>query len=182
MSRIGKQVITIPSGVEATVNGSTVSMKSSKGSLTHVLPEGLSAVREGTTLTVKIANEEDRFQRMLWGTHASILANMVEGLVNGYSKKLEINGVGYKVAAAGQKLTFQIGFSHPVVYEVHKNIKIEIEKNVITVSGVDKQLVGLTASQIRSLRPPEPYKGKGIKYSDETIRRKAGKAATSAAA
>lgn len=181
MSRIGKQDIIIPSGIEVTINGQSVTMKGSKGSLTHVLPENLSVVKEGNKLNVKIANEEDRFQRMLWGTHASILGNMVEGLTQGYQKQLEINGVGYKVAAAGQKLTFQVGFSHPVVYEVPKDVKVEIEKNIITLSGIDKQLVGLTASQIRSIRPPEPYKGKGIKYADETIRRKAGKAASSAA-
>lgn len=182
MSRIGKQLIEIPSGVECTVNGHTVAMKSSKGSLSHVLPESLTPVREGNTLTLKIANEGDRFQRMLWGTHASLLVNMVEGLTNGYSKQLEINGVGYKVAAAGNKLTFQLGFSHPVVYEVPKEVKVEVEKNILTVTGVDKQIVGLVASQIRSLRKPEPYKGKGIKYVDEVIRRKAGKAATGTAA
>lgn len=182
MSRIGKQDIIIPSGVEATVSGSTVTMKSSKGTLVHVLPENVSVVMDGKKMNVKIANEEDRFQRMLWGTHASILVNMVEGLTTGYQKQLEINGVGYKVAAVGPKLTFQLGFSHPVTYEVPKNIKVDIEKNLVTISGVDKQLVGLVASQIRSLKKPEPYKGKGIKYSDETIRRKAGKAAAGSTA
>ena len=182
MSRIGKQLIEIPSGIEVTVTGSTLTMKNPKGTLIHVLPETITVEREGNILRLKIKDEQDRFQRMLWGTHASIIANMVEGLTKGYSKQLEINGVGYKVAASGQKLTFQLGFSHPIAYEIPKTVKAEIEKNVITISGIDKQLVGLVASQIRSLRPPEPYKGKGIKYMDETIRRKAGKAATSAAA
>ena len=181
MSRIGKQLIEVPSGVEVTINGSNVTMKSSKGSLSHVLPAGMTMEREGNTLRLKIQNEEDRFQRMLWGTHASLVVNMIEGLTKGYKKQLEINGVGYKVAASGQNLTFQLGFSHPIKYEIPKNVKAEIEKNIITITGIDKQLVGLVASQIRSLRPPEPYKGKGIKYVDETIRRKAGKAATAAA-
>ncbi len=171
----------IPKGVEAKITGQVVSIKGPKGSLEHLLPDTIKAHLEGTTLRLSITDEEDRFQRVLWGTHASIVSNMIEGVVNGYKKQLEINGVGYKVAQSGVKLTFQLGYTHPIVFEVPKTINAAIEKNVITITGVDKQLVGQVAAQIRSLREPEPYKGKGIKYVDEVIRRKAGKAATSAA-
>lgn len=182
MSRIGKQVIEIPKGVEIKVNGSAVSVKGPKGTLEHRLPETLKLTVEGAEARVSITDENDRQQLMSWGTNASILINMVEGVVNGYQKQLEINGVGYKVAQAGQKLTFQLGYTHPIVYELPKSVTAAIEKNVITITGIDKQLVGQVAAEIRALREPEPYKGKGIKYVDEVIRRKAGKAATAAAA
>ncbi len=181
MSRIGKQVIQIPKGVELKVNGTVVMVKGPKGSLEHHMPETVKLTVEGDQGRVSIADEQDRLQRMMWGTHTSIILNMVEGVVNGYKQQLEINGVGYKVAQAGQKLTFQLGYTHPMIYEVPKTIKAEIEKNIITISGVDKQLVGQVSAEIRALREPEPYKGKGIKYVDEVIRRKAGKAATAAA-
>lgn len=181
MSRIGKQIMEIPKGVECTVSGSTVTVKGPKGTLTHHMPETVKVVVEGTQARVVISDENDRLQRMMWGTHASILSNMLAGVVNGYSKQLEINGVGYKVAQSGQKLTFQVGYTHPVVYEVPKSITVAVDKNIITVSGADKQLVGQVAAEIRAIRKPEPYKGKGIKYTDEVIRRKAGKAATAAA-
>ena len=181
MSRIGKQLIELPKGVEIKINGQTVMVKGPKGSLEHKLLDVITAHLEGTTFRLSIKDENDRIQRILWGTHASIIKNMVFGVVNGYQKQLEINGVGYKVAHAGQKLTFQLGYSHPLVYEIPKNVQVKVEKNVITLDGIDKQLVGQVAAEIRALRKPEPYKGKGIKYVDETIRRKAGKAATAAA-
>lgn len=181
MSRIGKQVIEIPKGVEIKVNGSLVSVKGPKGTLEHRLPETLKLAVEGSEARVSITDELDRQQRMSWGTHASIVLNMIEGVVNGYKKQLEINGVGYKVAQSGQKLTFQLGYTHPIVYELPKTITAEVDKNLITVSGIDKQLVGQVSAEIRALREPEPYKGKGIKYVDEVIRRKAGKAATASA-
>jgi large subunit ribosomal protein L6 len=181
MSRIGKQLMPVPSGVEVKINGQVVSVKGPKGSLDHQLPETLKAHLEDAILRLSITDENDRLQRVLWGTHASIVGNMLIGVTEGYKKQLEINGVGFKVAQSGQKLTFQLGYTHPIVFELPKTIKAEVEKNLITISGIDKQLVGQVAAEIRSLREPEPYKGKGIKYTDEVIRRKAGKAATSAA-
>ncbi|MBI4122170.1 MAG: 50S ribosomal protein L6 [Parcubacteria group bacterium] len=181
MSRIGKQLITVSKGVEIKINGQVVMVKGPKGSLSHTLPDTIKANLEGDQFHLSIADEQDRLQRVMWGTHASLIANMVEGVVNGYRKQLEINGVGYKVAQSGQKLTFQLGFTHPNVFILPKEIKAEVEKNVITISGIDKQLVGQVTAEIRGLRVPEPYKGKGIKYVDEVIRRKAGKAAVSAA-
>ncbi len=181
MSRIGKQVIEIPKGVELKVDGSVVTVKGAKGTLEHHLPETVKVTVDGNQARVTIVDENDRLQKMMWGTHTSIILNMVEGVVNGYKKQLEINGVGYKVAQSGAKLTFQLGYTHPSIYEVPKSINATIEKNVITITGADKQLVGQVAAEIRALREPEPYKGKGIKYVDEVIRRKAGKAATAAA-
>lgn len=181
MSRIGKQLIELPKGVEAKINGQVVTVKGPKGTLDHTLPEMITPHLEGTTFRLSVKDENDRVHRVLWGTHASIVSNMVFGVVNGYQKQLEINGVGYKVAHAGQKLTFQLGFTHPLVYEIPKTIQVKVEKNIITLDGVDKQLLGQVAAEIRALRKPEPYKGKGIKYVDEQIRRKAGKAATTAA-
>lgn len=182
MSRIGKQIMEIPKGVEVNVQGLIVSVKGPKGTLQHKLHPELSAIVENNTVRVAVKDETNLEQRMNWGTHASIIDNMLAGVVSGYTKSLEINGVGYKVAQAGQKLTFQLGFTHPIVYEVPKSVTVAVEKNVVTISGADKQLVGQVAAEIRALRKPEPYKGKGIKYTDEVIRRKAGKAAAGATA
>lgn len=182
MSRIGKQIMEIPKGVDVSVQGSVVSVKGPKGTLQHQLHPALSLVIEDGKVRVTIQDEQNLEQRMNWGTHASIIDNMLAGVVSGYTKQLEINGVGYKVAQAGQKLTFQLGFTHPIVYEVPKSIAVTVEKNIVTISGADKQLVGQVAAEIRALRKPEPYKGKGIKYVDEVIRRKAGKAAAGATA
>jgi large subunit ribosomal protein L6 len=180
MSRIGKQIIEIPSGVEINVTDGIAKVKSSKGELTLALPETVSLNLEGNQATVSIKDETDFRQKMLWGTIASLVKNMVIGVSDGYSKQLEVNGVGYKVAASGSKLTLNLGYSHPIEYMVPKGVDAKVEKNVITISGIDKQAVGQVASQIRSYRKPEPYKGKGIKYTDEVIIRKAGKAAAGA--
>ena len=177
MSRIGKQIIEIPSGIEINVVDGIAKVKSSKGELTLNLPEVVSVNIEGNQATVSIKDETDFRQKMLWGTFASHIKNMVIGVTEGFSKQLEVNGVGYKVAASGNKLKLNLGYSHPIEYEVPKGVDAKVEKNVITISGVDKQAVGQVASQIRSYRKPEPYKGKGIKYTDEVILRKAGKAA-----
>ncbi len=179
MSRIGKQIIEIPNGVDITVNGAVVKVKSSKGELTHVLPANVHLQINGKEAQVVVDNPDDYRQNVLWGTNASLVKNMVEGVSTGFSKQLEINGVGFKVAQSGQKLTLNLGFSHPIEFVLPKGIEGSVEKNLITIKGIDKQLVGQVAAQIRSLKKPEPYKGKGIKYADEVIRRKAGKAAAS---
>jgi len=131
-------------------------------------------------VTVKVDNENDKKERSLWGTFASHIKNMVVGVTEGYKKQLEINGVGYRVAMQGKDLKMEVGFSHSVIFDVPEGIILTVEKNLITVEGIDKELVGQIASEIRAIKKPEPYKGKGIKYIDEVIRRKAGKAAKSA--
>lgn len=177
MSRIGKQLITLPSGVEISVTDRNVTVKGPKGTLHHMVPACATVDVTDGIATVKVENPENVDQNMLWGTTASILSNMVEGVSKGYSKELEINGVGFKAALSGKKITLNLGFSHPVEYTLPEGIDGEVEKNRIKVSGIDKQLVGMVAAQIRGLKKPEPYKGKGIKYVGEVIRRKAGKAA-----
>lgn len=177
MSRIGKQLIEIPNGVELTVTDGLVKAKSSKGELTWQLPKEVSLHIEGNQANLTVENPEDNSQNVLWGTNASLVSNMVQGVHEGFSKQLEVNGVGYKVALSGKKLTLNLGYSHPIDFELPEGIEANVEKNLITISGIDKQKVGQVASHIRSFRKPEPYKGKGIKYVDEVIRRKAGKAA-----
>lgn len=177
MSRIGKQIIELPKGVEVNISGQDVTVKSSKGSLALTLPEGIGLDIQENQVVTTIANEQDQQQRMLWGTNASLVKNMVVGLSEGFKKELEVNGVGFKVALKGKNVELALGFSHPVIYALPEGITCEVEKNKITISGIDKQLVGQVASHIRGFKKPEPYKGKGIKYIDEVIRRKAGKAA-----
>lgn len=185
MSRIGKKPIIIPSGVDVKIDGRNVSVKGPKGALSLVMhPKTRAAIiEEGGAKSIKVAvdNEEDVEQRALWGLTARLLANMTEGVTRGYEKKLEINGVGFRAAVSGNKLKLEVGFSHPVEYPFPQGISIAVEKNIITVSGADKQLVGEVSAQIRKIKEPEPYKGKGIKYIDEVIRRKAGKAVKAAA-
>lgn len=176
MSRIGKQLIPIPSGAEVTIVGSDIRIKGPKGELVRTLHPVVTLIQENSALQVTVANPEEKSQRALWGLSRALLANMVEGVTNGFSKSLEVNGVGFKVALAGNALTLSLGFSHPVVFPLPTGILGAVEKNVITISGIDNQLVGETAARIRALKKPEPYKGKGIKYVGETVRRKAGKA------
>lgn len=178
MSRIGKLPIEIPSGVDFKIVGATVTVKGPKGMLTATLHPHV-AVADGV---VSVKNPEDQKDRALWGTTRRLIGNMIDGVTKGFEKKMEAVGVGYKAAAAGPKLTLEVGFSHPVVITMPAGINVAVEKNTITVSGIDKQLVGEIAAAIRRVRPPEPYKGKGIKYVDEVIRRKAGKAAKTGAA
>lgn len=179
MSRIGKQKITIPTGVDVKVEGDIITVKGPKGQLTQQLHNDVSVNIDNGIISVKVEKESDKQQRSLWGLFSSLIANMVIGVTEGYSKQLEINGVGFKAAIAGKKLTLNVGFSHPVDYEVPEGIDIKVEGNLITITGIDKQMVGEVAAQIRKVKKPEPYKGKGIKYIDEQIRRKAGKAAAS---
>lgn len=175
MSRIGKKPILIPNGVNVKIKDQFVCVSGPKGELSfHFRPEVRFEKKE-STINVKVKNPEEKKGRELWGSSRALLANMITGVVNGYEKKLEINGVGYRASISGEKLILNIGFSHPVEFLIPKNIDIKVDKNIITVSGIDKQFVGEIAARIRAIRKPEPYKGKGIKYIDEVIRRKAGK-------
>lgn len=175
MSKIGKKPITIPEAVQVSIANFVVTAKGPKGELSIVLPHEVKAKVEGQELKVWVGKPEQGRQKALWGTFRSLLNNVVAGVDRGFEKKLEIIGVGYKAQAAPGKLTLNLGHSHPIELLVPKGLEVKVEKNVITVSGADKQLVGEFAAYIRSQRRPEPYKGKGIKYSDEVIRRKAGK-------
>ena len=175
MSRIGKKPIEIPAGVEVKVDGSTVTVKGPKATLTRDVHPNITVKVEGNEVLVERPNDQKQ-NRALHGLTRSLIANMVEGVNTGFSKVLEVNGVGYRAAVQGQKLTLTVGYSHPVEMTVPEGLKAEVNGNKITISGADKQQVGQFAAEVREKRPPEPYKGKGIKYADEHIRRKEGKA------
>jgi len=175
MSRIGKMPVAVPSGVTVTVDGQTVNMKSAKGELSYTYNDGVAVALEDNQLVITRENEEKE-TRALHGLTRSLLSNMVVGLTDGYKKTLLINGVGFKVDVKANKAVFSLGYSHPIYLYQPAGIKFTAEgPTTLHVEGIDKELVGEVAAKIRSLRPPEPYKGKGIKYSDETIIRKAGK-------
>lgn len=177
MSRLGKLAIKIPSGTEVKIEGKSVKVKGPKGELkTNLLKEVKVEIVDGEIL-VKVSNPENKKEKSLWGLFRALINNMVVGVNEGYQKKLDVKGVGYKMAVAGDKINFNLGFSHPIEFPLPKGISASVEANSLTIMGADKQLVGEVSAQIRKLREPEPYKGKGIKYSDEVIRRKAGKAA-----
>ena len=177
MSRIGKMPITVPAGVEVTIaDGNLVTVKGPKGTLTSKFHHDMIIKQEGAVLTVSRPDEEHE-HKSLHGLTRTLLHNMVVGVEKGFSKELEVNGVGYRVQKDGKKLVMNLGYSHPVVVEEIEGITLEAPTpNKIVVSGIDKQKVGQVAAEIRGKRPPEPYKGKGIKYATETIRRKEGKA------
>lgn len=176
MSRIGKMPVVLPSGVEVTINGSTVTVKGKKGELTRSFQPSMIIKQEGEELIVSPAND-DRETNAFWGLTRTLLNNMVEGVSNGFSKKLELVGVGYRAALKGTDLEMSLGFSHPVVVKAPTGITFEVpSQNEIIVSGVSKEQVGQVAADIRKWRKPEPYKGKGIRYEGEYVRRKAGKA------
>ena len=174
MSRVGKLPIQIPSGVTITVDSDAIKVSGSKGNLETPQLEGITVKVEDGVLTVTRANDEPKI-RAKHGLLRALINNMVVGVSQGFSKQLELNGVGFRVALAGTDLKFNIGFSHEVVYKVPQGITAAVEQNKITVSGIDKQQVGQVAAEIRALKKPEPYKGKGIKYIDERILRKSGK-------
>jgi large subunit ribosomal protein L6 len=176
MSRIGKLPVKLVGGVTAQLEGDKLVI--SKGNDRQVIDtRGVIEVKiEGDTLTFA-PKENTKFAKAMWGTVRALAANAVEGLTKGFEKKLEINGIGYRANMQGNKLVLQVGFSHPVEYPVPEGIQITVERNIITVKGTDKQKVGQTAAEIRAIKKPEPYKGKGIKYVDEVIIRKAGKTA-----
>lgn len=178
MSRIGKKPIKIPADVVLTIKASSVTVKGPKGTLVWNLPRGVLVEKKDDKLIVSISSDTKNL-KALWGTNRAVIANMVEGVHKGYEKKLEIEGIGYKASVQDNKLTLRVGFSHPVEILPPEGITFETEKNVITVSGIDKALVGEVAAKVRAVRKPEPYKGKGIRYQGEVIRRKAGKKAVS---
>ena len=175
MSRIGKLPVAIPAGVEVKLEeGNVITVKGPKGTLTRKLVDDLDIKVEGSEVIVTRPSDLKRY-KSLHGLTRTLIFNMVEGVTNGYTKELEINGVGYRAAKAGKKLTLTLGYSHPVEMEDPEGIETKVDGNKITVSGIDKDKVGQFAAEIRTKRPPEPYKGKGIKYTTETIRRKVGK-------
>jgi large subunit ribosomal protein L6 len=174
MSRIGKKPVAIPSGVTVTLKDRLLTVKGPKGELKRELPD-LIAVKVEKDQIVFVRDAEDGPTRARHGLVRALVGNMVDGVTKGFERKLEINGVGYKAEVAGQKLTMALGYSHPVVYDLPKGIGAKVDKNVLILSGVDNELLGHTAAKVRSFRPPEPYKGKGVKYMEETIKRKVGK-------
>jgi large subunit ribosomal protein L6 len=178
VSRIGKAPITVPSGVDVTIDGADVSVKGPKGSLAWRAPEDITVTRDGDTVTVTRPDDE-REHRALHGMTRSLVANMVAGVSDGFRKELEIVGVGYRASAQGPtKIELQVGYSHTVPVDAPEGVTFEVPApNRIVVSGIDKQLVGQVAADIRKIRKPEPYKGKGIRYVDERVLRKAGKSA-----
>ncbi|MBZ7978036.1 50S ribosomal protein L6 [Campylobacter sp. RM12654] len=174
MSRIGKQPIEIPAGISAKVDGNVLSF--TKGNVKKELDfKGHVNVEVKDNQVVFTPKSDDRSSRAYWGTYRALANNIIIGLTQGFKKVLEINGVGYKAAMKGKTLEMALGYSHPVIFDAPEGIEIAVEKNTIVITGADKQVVGQVAAKIREFRPPEPYKGKGIKYSDERIIRKAGK-------
>lgn len=179
MSRIGKKIITLPAGVTVTVNNGLVTVKGKNGELKEQLHPNVGLDIKGSELTVTRKNDE-RANRAIHGTTRANIANMVKGVSEGFSKKLELVGVGYKAEIKGKNLALALGFSHPIIFRAPETVKIEAPTQTsIIISGYDKQLVGLVAAKIRSFKLPEPYKGKGVKYEGEVLRRKAGKTAAS---
>lgn len=175
MSRIGRKPIVIPTGVEVSVKDKEVTVKGPKGTLTRSIHPEMTVKVEGNELVVERPSD-DRNHRALHGTTRSLIANMVTGVTEGFTKKLELVGVGYRAQMRGNKLVLNVGFSHPVELEAEEGIKVEVPAvTQVVVTGIDKERVGAVAANIRAVRAPEPYKGKGIKYSDEYIRRKEGK-------
>jgi len=175
MSRIGKKPVAVPAGVTASLNGADLTVKGPKGELAMTFVSDVLAAVEDNVISVT-PNGDTKRARSMWGMQRTLVANMIEGVVSGFTKKLEINGVGYRAAMKGSSLNLQLGFSHDVDFPVPAGIKIETpDQTTVLISGIDKQQVGETAAKIREYRKPEPYKGKGIKYSGEYIFRKEGK-------
>jgi large subunit ribosomal protein L6 len=176
MSRIGKKPVTVVNGIDVSLDGTTLVAK--KGNLEKRLEtHGRVEISiDGAEVTFARAGESKE-SSAFWGTYRALFANIIEGLDKGFEKSLEINGVGYRAAVQGKTLNLQLGFSHPIEFAIPEGLEVTVTKNIITLKGSDKQVVGQAAAEIRSFRPPEPYKGKGVKYTDETIIRKAGKSA-----
>jgi large subunit ribosomal protein L6 len=175
MSRIGKKAVAIPSGVTASVEGQTVKMKGPKGALEFVLPKEVAAKMDKASIQIDPRDESKR-ARSMWGTSRTLVANLVTGVTKGFEKKLEITGVGYRAAVQGKNLQIALGYSHDVVFPIPAGITIATPKPTeVVVTGIDRQKVGQVAAEIRGFRPPEPYKGKGVKYAGEYIFRKEGK-------
>jgi large subunit ribosomal protein L6 len=180
MSRIGKKIIQIPSGVDIKINNNLITVKGSKGELSRELAGKVLAEIKDNNLFISL-KENEKDDSAIWGTSQALINNMIIGVGKGFEKKLTFEGVGYKAAVNGNKLVLNLGFSHPVEIDVPKGIEFKVEKNVIIISGTDKHLVGQIAANIRLKRKVEPYKGKGIRYEKEIVRRKAGKKAVASA-
>lgn len=177
MSRIGKQIVSVPDNTEVTLSGTSLSVKGPKGELKREFKVNLVSINiNGKEITFTPQDEENS-TRALWGTYAAHVKNMIKGVNDGYEKKLEIEGVGFKSEVTGENIKFALGFSHPILMPIPAGLKVTAEKNVITITGMDKEVVGEFAATVRSLKKPEPYKGKGIHYAGEYIRRKQGKKA-----
>jgi large subunit ribosomal protein L6 len=186
MSRVGKKPVVLPSGIEAALQDNVLTVKGSKGSLTLEIHPKVKVTVADNEILVDVAKKEDKREKALWGLFRSLIQNMVDGLTTGYSKELDVVGVGFKADVRGKDLVLNLGFSHPIDFPIPEGIEVKVEKQPakvtiqqyqtsVTLSGIDKHLVGQVAANIRALKPPEPYKGKGIRYSDENILRKAGK-------
>ena len=178
MSRLGRKPIDVPKGVNVTIAAGQVAVKGPKGELKRSFPTGIDVKLEGGHVLVT-RGSDSRDDRARHGLVRALLQNMVTGVNTGFERRLEINGVGYRAEVAGQKLTMALGYSHPVIYQIPKGIAAKIDKNIVILTGSDREILGETAAKIRSFRPPEPYKGKGVKYLEETIRRKVGKTGAS---
>ncbi len=174
MSRIGKQEIRIPKGVEVKKDGTLFTVKGKNGTLTKIFRDDITITIAGDLITLN-TNRNDKFSKSLWGTYASHLKNMIKGVETPFQKKLILEGVGFKSEVKGKELVFALGFSHPVIVKIPEGITATAEKNNITILGIDKELVGSFTAMVRALKKPEPYKGKGMRYEDEVIRRKQGK-------
>jgi large subunit ribosomal protein L6 len=174
MSRIGKRIIEVKPKTEAKVEAGLIKFSGPKGKLELKLPEGFELKKVEGGLEVAPANEKSK-DNSKWGLYRTLIANCIQGVTDGFTRDLDFTGVGYRAAVSGTTLTLNLGYSHPIDFPLPKGIEAKVEKNKITVSGADKELVGLVSAKIRGFRPPEPYKGKGIRYSDEKIIRKAGK-------
>ncbi len=177
MSRIGKKPVSIPSDIKVSIDGAVVTFVKGKNTRTLDTKGNVTVSFEDNTLTF-LAASESKQDRAFWGTYRALAANIVTGLTTGYTKQLEINGVGYRAAVKGKVLNLQLGFSHDIDYPIVDGLEMSVEKNLITIKGIDNQQVGQAAAEIRAFRPPEPYKGKGVKYLEEHIVRKAGKTAS----
>lgn len=177
MSRIGKQKVTVPNGTEVKLSGTTLSVKGPKGTLVRDFPGDITFNITGNEITFTPKIEGDKKVNALWGTYASHVKNMVIGVNEGYTKKLILEGVGFKSEVSGQNLNLALGFSHPVKVSIPSGLTVTADKNNITVTGIDKELVGSFTASVRAMKKPEPYKGKGFRYADEIIRRKQGKKA-----
>lgn len=174
MSRIGKQQLSIPAGVEVNFDAHAVRVKGPKGELTRALRDEIAFKNENNIITSE-PRRNDKFSRALWGTYMSHVQNMIQGVVTPFEKKLLVEGIGFKWEVKGTDLHLALGFSHPVVMKIPQGLTVTAEKGALTISGIDKEAVGLFANQVRQMKKPEPYKGKGIRYSNEVIRRKQGK-------
>lgn len=175
MSRVGKKPVIVPAGVKAELKADVLTVTGPKGTLSLQLHPKVKLTVEADKIQAEVENQGNKKDRALWGLFRALIQNLVDGVTKGFEKKLEVNGVGFKVAAQPGKLVMSLGFSHPVEMAIPKDLNVTVDKNTITITGADKQKVGQFAAEVRELKKPEPYKGKGIKYADEVIVRKAGK-------